>query len=96
MSFPTLKALAEGYKVFCIVDASGNHSAMATDLTIARVTQAGGMPIDAFAVMSELMGTWARPEAEHFAKIMVDHVVPAYGALIESFGTAQEAAKAGA
>jgi nicotinamidase-related amidase len=96
MSFPTLKALAEGYKVFCIVDASGNHSAMATDLTIARVTQAGGMPIDAFAVMSELMGTWARPEAEQFAKIMVDHVVPAYGALIESFGTAQEAAKAGA
>ena len=46
MAFPALKALAAGYKVFCIVDASGNHSQMATDLTIARVTQAGAMPID--------------------------------------------------
>ena len=77
MAFPTLKALAAGYKVFCIVDASGNHSKMATDLTIARVTQAGGMPIDTFAVMSELMNTWDRPEAGDFAKVMIDHIVPA-------------------
>ena len=96
MSFPTLKALTEGYKVFCIVDASGNHSQMATDLTIARVTQAGGMPIDTFAVMSELMNTWDRPEAGDFAQIMVDHIVPAYGALIESYAKAQEAKNAGA
>jgi len=50
MAFPALKALAAGYKVFCIVDASGNHSQMATDLTIARVTQAGAMPIDTFGL----------------------------------------------
>ncbi len=94
MAFPTLKALAAGYKVFCVVDASGNHSEMATALTIARVTQAGGMPIDTFAVMSELMNTWDRPEAMEFAKVMVDHVVPAYGALIESYAKAQEVTKA--
>ena len=41
MAFPTLSALAAGYKVFAIVDASGNWSKMATDLTIARVAQAG-------------------------------------------------------
>ncbi|WP_285409986.1 hypothetical protein [Variovorax sp. efr-133-TYG-130] len=41
------------------------------------------MPIDTFAVMSELMNTWDRPEAMDFAKVMVDHVVPAYGALME-------------
>lgn len=93
MAFPTLRALVAGYKVFCIVDASGNHSKMATDLTIARVTQAGGMPIDTFAVMSELMNTWSRPEAMDFAKVMVDHVVPAYGALMESYAKAQEAQK---
>ena len=93
MVFPTLRALVAGYKVFCIVDASGNHSQMATDLTIARVTQAGAMPIDTFAVMSELMSTWNRPEAAEYAKVMIDHVVPAYGALMESYAKAQEVQK---
>lgn len=93
MAFPALSALAAGYKVFCIVDASGNWSKMATDITVARVTQAGAMPIDTFAVMSELMNTWDRPEAMDFAKVMVDRVVPAYGALMESYDTAQKSVK---
>lgn len=93
MALPALSALAEGYKVFCIVDASGNLSQMATDLTIARVTQAGAMPIDTFALMSEVMKTWDRPEAMDFAKVMVDHVVPAYGALMDFHDAAQKSAK---
>lgn len=93
MALPALSALAEGYKVFCIVDASGNLSQMATDLTITRVTQAGAMPIDTFALMSEVMKTWDRPEAMDFAKVMVDHVVPAYGALMDFHDAAQKSAK---
>ncbi len=93
MVFPALSALAEGYKVFCIVDASGNWSKMATDISIARVTQAGAMPIDTFAAITEVMHTWDRPEAMEFAKVFVDHVEPAYGALFESYYAAQKAAK---
>jgi nicotinamidase-related amidase len=93
MAFPALSALVAGYKVFCIVDASGNWSKMATDLTIARVTQAGAMPIDTFAVMSELMNTWNRPEAMDFAKVMIDYIVPSYGALMESYDMAQKSVK---
>ena len=93
MAFPALSALAAGYKVFCIVDASGNWSKMATDLTIARVMQAGAMPIDTFAVMSEVMNTWNRPEAMDFAKVMIDHIVPSYGALMESYDMAQKSVK---
>jgi nicotinamidase-related amidase len=63
MAFPTLSALVAGYKVFCIIDASGNWSKMATDVTTARIAQAGAMPIDTFAVLSELMSTWNRPDA---------------------------------
>ena len=44
MAFPTLSALAAGYKVFNVVDASGNFSSMATDITLARVVQAGAIP----------------------------------------------------
>src|SRR5207244_7654384 len=41
MAFPTFSALDAGYRVFCVIDASGNWSKMATDITAARVTRAG-------------------------------------------------------
>ena len=89
MAFPTLSALAAGYKVFTIIDASGNWSKMATDITMARVVQAGAMPIDTYTVLAEIMSTWNRPDAMEFANIMVDHIVPDYRLLIESYGKAQ-------
>jgi Isochorismatase family len=95
MAFPTLKALVAGYKVFCIVDASGNWSQMATDITTDRVVQAGAMPIDTYAVLAELMSTWNRPDAMEFARVMVDHIVPPYRALMESYDKAQSVQKTG-
>ena len=93
MAFPALSALVAGYKVFCIVDASGNWSGMATDLTVARISQAGAIPTDTYAVLCELMGTWNRPDAMDFAQIMVDHIVPPYRALMESYNKAQSVQK---
>jgi len=95
MSFPTLSALAAGYKVFTIVDGSGNWSKMATDITLARVVAAGAMPIDTYAVLAELMSTWNRPDAMEFAAVMVDHIVPPYRALMESYDKAQRVQKDG-
>src|SRR2546427_1779111 len=95
MAFPTLSALAAGYKVFAIVDASGNWSKMATDITLARVAQAGAMPIDTYAVLAELMSTWNRPDAMEFAAVMVDHLVPPYRALMESYDKAQSVQRDG-
>lgn len=95
MSFPALSALVAGYKVFCIVDASGNWSKMATDLTLARVVQAGAFPIDTFAVLAELQSTWNRPDAMEFAAIFAQHVIPGYQALMESYDKAQSVQKTG-
>ena len=89
MAFPTLSALEAGYKVFTIVDASGNWSKMATEITLARVTQAGAIPIDTFAVLGEVMGTWNRPDAMAFAAIMADDVLPKYRMLMDSYEKAQ-------
>lgn len=89
MAFPTISALAAGYKVFAIIDASGNWSKMATDITMARVTQAGAVPIDTYAVLAEVMSTWNRADAMDFAAIMTDHIVPPYRALSESYDKAQ-------
>ena len=95
MAFPALSALVAGYKVFCIVDASGNWSKMATDLTIARIVQAGAIPIDMFALLAEVMHTWNRADAMDFAAIMFEHIVPPYRALIESYDKAQSVQKVG-
>ena len=95
MAFPTLSALAAGYRVFCVIDASGNWSKMATDITTARIAQAGAIPIDTCAVVSELMSTWNRPDAMEFATIMVDHIFPAYRGLMESYDKAQSVQKVG-
>lgn len=94
MAFPAISAVAAGYKVFCIIDASGNHSQMATDLTLARIAQAGAMPIDTFAVLGELMSTWNRPDAMDYAAVMVD-LVPHYRALMESYDKAQSVQRDG-
>jgi DNA-binding ferritin-like protein len=67
---------------------------MATDLTTARVVQAGAMPVDTFAVLAELMSTWNRPDAMDFAQVMVD-LIPPYRALMESYDKAQNVQKVG-
>lgn len=95
MAFPSLCAVEEGYKVFCVIDASGNWSKMATDITLARVTQAGAMPTDTYAVLAEIMSTWNRPDAMEFAETMVDYIVPPYRALMESYDKAQDVQKVG-
>ena len=95
MAFPTLSALEAGYKVFNVVDASGNYSALATDVTLARVVQAGAVPTDTFATLAGLMSTWNRPDAMEFAAVMKDHIVPHYQLLFESFEKAQRVQKEG-
>jgi nicotinamidase-related amidase len=95
MAFPTISAIEAGYKVFDVIDASGNFSAMATDITLARVVQAGAHPIDTFAVIGELMQTWNRADAMDFAKVMTDHIVPHYQLLFESFEKAQSVQRDG-
>lgn len=95
MAFPAVSAIQEGYKVYCVVDASGNWSKLATDATIARVAQAGAIPTDTFAIVAELMRTWNRPEGSRFAQILAEHVCPEYKCLMESYDKAQEIAKNG-
>jgi nicotinamidase-related amidase len=95
MAFPTLSALAAGYKVFTIIDASGNWSSMATEITLARVVQAGAYPIDTYAAVCELMSTWNRADAMEFAAVMADHIVPHYRLLMESYDKAQQVQKTG-
>lgn len=94
MAFPALSAVAEGYKVFAVIDASGTYSKIAQEITLARVVQAGVVPMDTAAVASELQKTWNRGDALQWAEIYT-RIFPAYQLLIESYTKAQDVAKNG-
>jgi nicotinamidase-related amidase len=90
--FPALTAKAEGYKVYAVIDASGDPSEMASRTTIARFIQAGVVPISANAVICEFHRTWNRPDAAQLADLYC-MVSPNYRAVMESFQRAEEVAK---
>jgi nicotinamidase-related amidase len=92
MAFPAIAAVHDGYKVFAVVDASGTYSKMAQEITLARVVQAGVVPMDTAAVASELQRTWHRDDAQEWAKIYTN-IFPAYQLLIESYMKAQQVEK---
>ncbi|MHA7680298.1 isochorismatase family protein [Cupriavidus sp. PET2-C1] len=92
MAFPSISAAADGYRVFAVVDASGTYSKMAQEITLARVVQAGVVPMDTAAVASELQKTWHRDDAMQWAEIYTK-IFPAYQLLIESYTKAQNVLK---
>lgn len=89
MAFPAIAAVHDGYKVFAVVDASGTYSKMAQEITLARVVQAGVIPMDTAAVASELQKTWNRPDAQEWAEVYTK-IFPAYALLSENYAKAQE------
>lgn len=92
--FPALDARAAGYDVYAVPDASGDPSEMASRISLARFVQGGVKPISTNALLSEIHRTWARPEAAQLARLY-GLVAPNYAAVMESYQTAQAAARAG-
>ncbi|SEA28579.1 isochorismatase family protein [Paraburkholderia sartisoli] len=92
LAFPSISAVHAGYKVFAVIDASGTYSKMAQEITLARIVQAGVVPMDTAAVCSEIQQTWHREDALQFAEAY-SAVFPAYQLLIESYQKAQDVLK---
>jgi len=83
VAFPAIAAAHEGYKVFAVVDASGTYSKMAEEITLARIVQAGVVPMDTAAVASELQKTWNRNDADDWAELYTQ-MFPSYQPTIET------------
>lgn len=90
--FPALDAVAAGYDVYAVIDASGDPSEMASRVSVARFVQGGVKPTSTNALLSELHRTWARPEAAELAKLY-GLVAPNYAAVAESYARAQQAVR---
>jgi nicotinamidase-related amidase len=85
---PALAALAEGYTVYAVIDASGTYSEVAQRVSIERLSRAGVVVVDVEAAISELQQTWAREDAGEWGQLHAT-VIPGYAAVIESVMRAQ-------
>jgi nicotinamidase-related amidase len=83
VTFPALCALEEGYEVFVVVDASGTFNKSVRDAALMRMSQAGAVMINWFAVACELARDW-RNDMEGLAGLLGGHL-PAYQNLITSY-----------
>jgi nicotinamidase-related amidase len=91
VAFPALQAKAEGYNVYFVTDASGDPSPMASQTTVARLAQAGIVPMSTNAVFCEVQRTWNRPDAAQYAELYALYA-PNFRAVMESYKKAQDAA----
>jgi nicotinamidase-related amidase len=74
VAMPTIHALADGYEVYVVTDASGGISTEAHDMAMQRMIQAGAVPITFGAVVGELQRDWARLEtALGLAEVQAQH-----------------------
>lgn len=87
--FPSLSALAEGYDVYSVIDASGTWSEIAQTTTVSRLSQAGAKVTSWMSVSAELQKDWRNPTGQALGGLYAEHL-QAYGHLFSSLGAAQK------
>jgi nicotinamidase-related amidase len=82
VAFPALSAIAEGYEVFVVTDASGTFNEVTRNAAWARMTEAGVQLMSWFGVACELHRDW-RNDVEGLGALFSAHI-PDYRNLITS------------
>ena len=85
VAFPTLSALAEGFEVFVITDASGTFNHLTRDAAWDRMSQAGAQLMTWFGAAGELHRDW-RNDIEGLGQLFSNHI-PDYRNLMTSYDT---------
>lgn len=83
VAFPALSAIAEGFEVFAITDASGTFDPLVRDAAWNRMSAAGVQLMTWFAVACELHRDWRR-DVEGLASLLSAHI-PDYRNLMTSY-----------
>ncbi|MFI9202786.1 hydrolase [Streptomyces sp. NPDC053048] len=76
---PALSALAQGYEVYVVADASAGVTPAAHEHAIQRMTAAGAVPVTWLQVLLELQRDWARTETYAATTDVVKEHGGAYG-----------------
>ena len=83
VAFPALSALAEGFDVFVVADASGTFNELTRSSALDRMIAAGAQPMTWFGVACELHRDW-RNDVEGLGTLFSNHI-PDYRNLINSY-----------
>ena len=89
VAFPVLAALAEGFEVFVVTDASGTFNEITRHAAWNRMAQSGAQLMTWFGVASELHRDW-RNDVEGLGTLFSNHI-PDYRNLINSYMTVSAA-----
>ncbi len=73
VAFPTLSALAEGFEVFVITDASGTFNHLTRDAAWDRMSQAGAQLMTWFGAAGELHRDW-RNDIDGLGQLFSNHI----------------------
>ena len=83
VAFPALSALAEGFEVFVITDASGTFNELTRDAAWDRMSKAGAQLMTWFGMACELHRDW-RNDVEGLGALFSNHI-PDYRNLMTSY-----------
>jgi nicotinamidase-related amidase len=85
VAFPALSALAEGFDVFVVTDASGTFNELTRESAWHRMTNAGAQLMTWFGLACELHRDW-RNDVEGLGTLFSNHI-PDYRNLMTSYST---------
>jgi nicotinamidase-related amidase len=82
VAFAALSAVAAGYEVHAVLDASGTWNQLASQAAALRMQHAGVILTSAVAVTAELQRDWRRDGGQQLAELYAGYAIPFYGSLI--------------
>ena len=85
LMFPAISAVAEGYDVYAVVDASGTWNTSVRDASMMRMAQVGVKVTTLASVFAEFMHDWCSPEGLEPGGILGEHT--SYSWVYNSFLT---------
>ena len=81
--FPALSAVAEGFDVYAVIDASGTWNKTVQEVTVQRLVQAGVKVTTWASVLAEIMNDWRSPQGEALGGVLAAHTTK-YGYVMNS------------
>lgn len=90
LMFPAISAVAEGYDVYAVIDASGTWNKAVQEASLHRMSQAGIKVSTWASVLAELMQDWRSAKGMELGGVLGEHT--SYSWVYNSFLTANQQA----
>ncbi len=84
LMFPAISAVADGYDVYAVIDASGAWNKTIQEAAMHRMTQAGVKVSTWASVLAEIMNDWRSSKGNELGQVLGEHLT-SYGWVFNSF-----------